>query len=96
MEQLAEALTSLTRLQEERQCRLEENQRLQKERRREEEQLQQRQHEEYQERIAPYQETEDIQDFMEAFEGIMTIQKVIKYQWVIRLTVEKPVLYALG
>ena len=37
-------------------------------------------------KIAPYQETEDIQDFLEAFEGIMKIQKVNKTNWVLQLT----------
>ncbi len=27
-------------------------------------------------KIAPYQESEDVQDFLEAFKGIMRIQKV--------------------
>ena len=33
-------------------------------------------------KIAPYQEKEDIQDFLEAFEGIMKIQKVKETDWV--------------
>ena len=37
-------------------------------------------------KMAPYQETEDIQDFIEAFEGVMKIQKVNMTQWVLRLT----------
>ena len=37
-------------------------------------------------KMAPYQETEDIQDFIEAFEGVMKIQKVNKSQWMLRLT----------
>ena len=37
-------------------------------------------------KIALYQETEDIQDFLEAFEGIMKIQKVNRTNWVLRLT----------
>ena len=37
-------------------------------------------------KIAPYQESEDIQDFLEAFEGIMKLQKVKDADWVLRLT----------
>ena len=116
MEQLAAALTELTKFQQEQQRRLEETQRQQEERRREEEELGRQQQEEYQVqvkamheqhlhqlevmkealkeretsnphlKIAPYQETEDIQDFLEAFEGIMNIQKVNPTGWVLRLT----------
>ncbi|XP_019854474.1 PREDICTED: uncharacterized protein LOC109583528 [Amphimedon queenslandica] len=37
-------------------------------------------------KISPYQETEDIQDFIEAFEGIMKIQGVNRTNWILRLT----------
>ena len=37
-------------------------------------------------KITPFQEDEDIQDFLEAFEGIMRIQQVEEGQWVLRLT----------
>ena len=37
-------------------------------------------------KIAPYQLKEDIQDFLDAFEVIMKIQKVNKGNWVLRLT----------
>ena len=37
-------------------------------------------------KMAPYQETKDIQDFIEAFEGVMKIQKVNKSQWMLHLT----------
>ena len=36
--------------------------------------------------MTPYQENEDIQDFLEAFEGIMKIQEVKETEWVLRLT----------
>ena len=36
--------------------------------------------------MTPYQENEDIQDFLEAFEGIMKIQNVKETEWVLRLT----------
>ena len=37
-------------------------------------------------KIAPFEEKEDIQDFLDAFEGIMTIQEVGKAEWVLWLT----------
>lgn len=37
-------------------------------------------------KIAPYQDNEDIQDFLDAFEGIMGIQNVERANWVLRLT----------
>ena len=37
-------------------------------------------------KITPFQEDKDIQDFLEAFEGIMRIQQVEEGQWVLRLT----------
>ena len=37
-------------------------------------------------KMTPYQENEDIQDFLEAFEGIMKIQEVKETEWVLRLT----------
>ena len=37
-------------------------------------------------KIVPFEEKEDIQDFLNAFEGIMTIQEVGKAEWVLRLT----------
>lgn len=37
-------------------------------------------------KIAPYQDNEDIQDFLEAFEGIINIQKIATNSWVLRLT----------
>ena len=116
MEQLAAALTELTRFQQEQQHRLEESQRQQEERCQQEEELRRQQNEAHQEqlrieqhveqmeamraalkadqdstsaahlKIAPYQEKEDIQDFLEAFEGIMKIQKVKETDWVLRLT----------
>ena len=36
--------------------------------------------------MAPFDENEDIQDFLEAFEGIMAIQKIDHKEWVLRLT----------
>ena len=36
--------------------------------------------------IAPFDENEDIQDFLEAFEGVMNIQKIDMTEWVLRLT----------
>ena len=36
--------------------------------------------------MTPFQESEDIQDFLEAFEGIMGIQNVDRTEWVLRLT----------
>ena len=36
-------------------------------------------------KIAPYQESENIQDFLEAFEGIMKLQKVKDADLVLRL-----------
>ena len=132
MEQLAAALTELTRFQQEQQRQLEESQRQQEERRQQEEELRRQQeecrqqeeelrrqqnemhqeqvrimHEQHVEqmeamsaalkadrdstsavhlKIAPYQEKEDIQDLLEAFEGIMKIQKVKETDWVLRLT----------
>uniref|UniRef100_A0A1X7T6G3 Uncharacterized protein n=1 Tax=Amphimedon queenslandica TaxID=400682 RepID=A0A1X7T6G3_AMPQE len=130
MEQLAAALASLTKLQEEQQRRWEEAQRQAEERRQEEErrreeaqrQAEERRREEERQRerhyeeiqamqeqhmqqieimkgvlaeregnsphlkISPYQETEDIQDFIEAFEGIMKIQGVNRTNWILRLT----------
>ena len=37
-------------------------------------------------KIVPFQANEDIQDFLEAFEGIMRIQHVDKAEWVLHLT----------
>lgn len=37
-------------------------------------------------KIAPYQELEDIQDFLEAFEGIISLQKVDQANWTLYLT----------
>ena len=37
-------------------------------------------------KITPFQETEDIQDFLDAFEGIMNLQGVERAEWVLRLT----------
>ena len=37
-------------------------------------------------KITPLQETEDVQDFLDAFEGIMRLQHVEKTEWVLRLT----------
>ena len=37
-------------------------------------------------KITPFQETEDVQDFLDAFEGIMRLQHVEKTEWVLRLT----------
>ena len=36
--------------------------------------------------MAPFEKSEDIQDFLEAFEGIMNIQKVDRVEWVLHLT----------
>ena len=36
--------------------------------------------------MALFEESEDIQDFLEAFEGIINIQKVDSLEWVLRLT----------
>ena len=36
--------------------------------------------------MAPFEESEDIQDFLEAFEGIMGMQKVDRSEWIFRLT----------
>ena len=36
--------------------------------------------------LAPFEENEDIQDFLEAFEGVMNIQKIDQKEWVLRLT----------
>ena len=36
--------------------------------------------------MAPFEESEDIQDFLEAFEDIMNIQKVDTAEWVLHLT----------
>ena len=37
-------------------------------------------------KITPFQETEDVQDFLDAFEGIMRLQHVEETEWVLRLT----------
>ncbi len=37
-------------------------------------------------KMAPYQEKEDIQDFIDTFEGIMHLQEITKEEWVLRLT----------
>ena len=118
MEQLAAALTELTRFQREQQQRFEEAQKRQEERQDQEEETRRCEYEAHQlqvvlmreqheaqigalreamaERkdaakashlkIAPFEEKEDIQDFLDAFEGIMTIQEVGKAEWVLRLT----------
>ena len=36
--------------------------------------------------MAPYEESEDIKDFIEAFERVMNIQKIDQKEWVLRLT----------
>ena len=36
--------------------------------------------------LAPFEENEDIQDFLEAFEGVMNIQKIDQKEWVLCLT----------
>ena len=36
--------------------------------------------------MTTFQESEDIQDFLEAFEGIMGIQDIDREEWVLRLT----------
>ena len=36
--------------------------------------------------LAPFEENEDIQDFLEAFEGVMNIQEIDQKEWVLRLT----------
>ena len=36
--------------------------------------------------MTSFQENEDIQDFLEAFEGIMGIQDIDREEWVLRLT----------
>ena len=36
--------------------------------------------------MTPFQENEDIQDFLEAFEGIMGIQEIDREEWVLWLT----------
>ena len=36
--------------------------------------------------MAPFEESEDIQDFIEAFEGVMNIQKIDQKESVLRLT----------
>ena len=92
MEQLTAALTELLKYQKEQQRRMEEHQKQQ------DEQVMQELHTQQMEtvkealkerahlKIAPYQEKEDTQDFLEAFEGIMGIQKVPRSEWVLRLT----------
>ena len=35
--------------------------------------------------MAPFEESEDIQDFIEAFERVMNIQKIDQKEWVLRL-----------
>ena len=37
-------------------------------------------------KMTPFQESKDIQDFLEAFEGIMGIQNVDRTEWILRLT----------
>ena len=37
-------------------------------------------------RMTPFQESEDIQDFVDGFEGIMGIQNIVRPDWVLRLT----------
>ena len=102
MERLAEILGELTRLQGEQQQRHDESRRQQNEEHREQIREMQEQHQQQLEamretlleqrpadsnlKIAPYQESEDIQDFLEAFEGIMKLQKVKDADWVLRLT----------
>ena len=36
--------------------------------------------------LAPFEENEDIQDFLDAFEGVMNIQEIEQKEWVLRLT----------
>ena len=36
--------------------------------------------------MAPFEESEDIQDFREAFEGVINIQRIDQKEWVLRLT----------
>ena len=36
--------------------------------------------------LAPFEENEDIQDFLEAFQGIMSIRNIERTEWVLRLT----------
>ena len=102
MERLAEILGELTRLQGEQQRQHDESRRQQNDEHREQlremQELHQQQLEAMREtlleqrpadsnlKIAPYQESEDIQDFLEAFEGIMKLQKVKEEEWVLRLT----------
>ena len=35
--------------------------------------------------MTPFQESEDIQDFLEAFDGIMGIQNINRAEWLLRL-----------